>query len=57
LPQKYRVVVLLRDINQISTEEVATALNLSISAVKARLLRGRLMLRETLAPYFTRAEK
>lgn len=57
LPEKYRVVVLLRDINQLSTEEAATALGLSIPAVKARLLRGRLMLRESLAPHFIRAEK
>jgi len=57
LPEKYRVVVLLRDINQVSTEEAAAALGLSIPAVKARLLRGRLMLRESLAPYFIRIEK
>src|SRR6266436_908530 len=57
LPEKYRVVVLLRDINQVSTEEAAAALGLSIPAVKARLLRGRLMLRESLAPYFIRVEK
>jgi len=57
LPEKYRVVVLLRDINQLSTEEAAAALGLSIPAVKARLLRGRLMLREGLAPYFIRMEK
>ena len=57
LPEKYRVVVLLRDINQVSTEEAAAALGLSIPAVKARLLRGRLMLRESLAPYFIRMEK
>ena len=57
LPEKYRVVVLLRDINQVSTEEAAAALGLSITAVKARLLRGRLMLRESLAPYFIRMEK
>jgi len=57
LPEKYRVVVLLRDINQLSTEEAATALGLSIPAVKARLLRGRLMLRESLAPHFIRVEK
>jgi RNA polymerase sigma-70 factor (ECF subfamily) len=57
LPEKYRVVVLLRDINQLSTEEVAAALELSIPAVKARLLRGRLMLRESLAPYFVAEEK
>ncbi len=57
LPEKYRVVVLLRDINQVSTEEAAAALRLEYSAVKARLLRGRLMLRESLAPYFIRVEK
>jgi len=57
LPEKYRVVVLLRDINQVSTEEAAAALGLSIAAVKARLLRGRLMLRESLAPHFIRMEK
>ncbi len=57
LPEKYRVVVLLRDINQLSTEEAAAALGLSIPAVKARLLRGRLMLRESLAPHFIRVEK
>jgi RNA polymerase sigma-70 factor (ECF subfamily) len=57
LPQKYRVAVLLRDISQLSTEESAAALGLSIPALKARLLRGRLMLRESLAPYFIRNEK
>jgi RNA polymerase sigma-70 factor, ECF subfamily len=57
LPQKYRVAVLLRDINQLSTEEAAAALGLSIPALKARLLRGRLMLRESLVPYFIRTEK
>jgi len=47
----------LRDINQVSTEEAAAVLGLSIPAVKARLLRGRLMLRESLAPHFIRMEK
>jgi RNA polymerase sigma-70 factor, ECF subfamily len=56
LPEKYRIVVLLRDINQLSTEDAAAALGLSIPALKARLLRGRLMLRESLAPYFIRTE-
>jgi len=57
LPEKYRVVVLLRDINQLSTEEAAAALGLSVPALKARLLRGRLMLRESLAPHFIPVEK
>ena len=56
LPQKYRVAVLLRDINQLSSEEAAAVLGLSVPALKARVLRGRLMLRESLAPYFIRSE-
>jgi len=57
LPEKYRVAVLLRDINQLSTEEAAAVLELSVPALKARVLRGRLMLRESLAPHFVRQEK
>jgi RNA polymerase sigma-70 factor (ECF subfamily) len=55
LPEKYRVALLLRDINQIPTEEAAVALNLSVPALKARVLRGRLMLRESLTPHFSRS--
>src|SRR5579871_3026348 len=54
LPVKYRVVVMLRDLEEQTTEETAKALDLEISTVKTRLLRGRLMLREALAPYFLR---
>jgi RNA polymerase sigma-70 factor (ECF subfamily) len=54
LPQKYRVAVLLRDINQLSTEEAAASLGIGVPAFKARILRGRLMLRESLAPHFVR---
>ncbi len=54
LPVKYRVVVMLRDLEEQSTEETAQALGLEISTVKTRLLRGRLMLREALAPHFLR---
>jgi RNA polymerase sigma-70 factor (ECF subfamily) len=53
LPAKYRVVVILRDLEQLSTEEVAQGLGLSVPALKARLVRGRLMLREFLSPHFT----
>jgi RNA polymerase sigma-70 factor (ECF subfamily) len=52
LPAKYRTVVMLRDIEHLEIEEIARQLGLSIPAVKARLLRGRLMLREWLAPHF-----
>jgi RNA polymerase sigma-70 factor (ECF subfamily) len=53
LPAKYRVVIVLRDIEQLSGEETASALGLAIPAMKSRLLRGRLMLREALAPHFS----
>jgi len=52
LPAKYRVVLMLRDIEQLSIEEVAVALGLGIPALKSRHLRGRLMLREALTPHF-----
>jgi RNA polymerase sigma-70 factor, ECF subfamily len=54
LPAKYRVAVVLRDLELLSTEEAAAALGLEVPALKSRLLRGRLMLREALAPHFTR---
>ena len=50
LAQKYREVFLLRDVEQISIEETAEVLNISIASVKTRLLRARLMLRDILAP-------
>lgn len=53
LPTTYREVVMLRDIQQLSSDEVARQLGLSVPAVKTRLLRGRLMLREWLSPHFT----
>jgi RNA polymerase sigma-70 factor (ECF subfamily) len=54
LPVKYRVALLLRDLEELSTEEAATALGLSIPGLKARVLRGRLLLRESMVPYFTK---
>ncbi len=49
LPIDYGVVLLLRDIEQLSTRETAEALGLNASTVKMRLHRGRLMLRRVLA--------
>src|SRR5215813_6773084 len=57
LPAKYRVIVMLRDVEQLSADEVARQLGLSIPAVKTRLLRGRLMLREWLSPYLAASRK
>lgn len=48
----YRVVFQLRDVDGLSIEETAQALGLSAAAVKSRLLRARLQLRETLNPHF-----
>ena len=47
-----RAVFILRDIENLSSEEVAQALDISISAVKVRLHRARLALREALSVYF-----
>ena len=52
LPQGFRVVFVLRDVEGLSTEETAETLGLSVPAVKSRLLRARLQLRERLAKYF-----
>jgi RNA polymerase sigma-70 factor (ECF subfamily) len=54
LPPIFRTVFALRDIEELSTEETAAVLNLSVPAVKSRLLRARLRLREKLTRYFRR---
>jgi RNA polymerase sigma-70 factor, ECF subfamily len=50
LGEKYREVFVLRDIQHLSIEETAKSLGISSSAVKTRLLRARLMLRDLLSP-------
>jgi RNA polymerase sigma-70 factor, ECF subfamily len=52
LPEKYRVVLVLRDIEGFSTEESGQILNLTPSNVKVRLHRARLFLRDRLKSYF-----
>ena len=52
LPDNLRVVFLLRDISDLSTREVGEVLGLSDTAVKTRLSRARLRLREELSGYF-----
>jgi RNA polymerase sigma-70 factor (ECF subfamily) len=54
LPPGFRTVFVLRDVEALSTEETAEALNLSIPAVKSRLLRARLQLRDRLNKFFKR---
>ena len=50
----FRTVFVLRDIEELSTEETAESLGISIPAVKSRLLRARLQLREKLTRFFKR---
>jgi RNA polymerase sigma-70 factor (ECF subfamily) len=50
LAQKYREVFVLRDVEHMSIEDTAEALGISAGAVKTRLLRARLMLRDLLSP-------
>jgi len=56
LEPPFRIVFQLRDIEQLSTEETAETLGLSVPAVKSRLLRARLKLRQKLDRYFKRSE-
>ena len=48
LPEHYRAVLILRDVEELSNEEVAVAVGDSVSAVKTRLHRARMALREIL---------
>jgi RNA polymerase sigma-70 factor (ECF subfamily) len=53
LPPRYRAAVTLRDLEGLSTEEAAVSLGLPVPTLKTHLLRGRLLLREALAPHFS----
>jgi RNA polymerase sigma-70 factor (ECF subfamily) len=52
LPESYRVVLVLRDVEELDTEETAALLGLSANAVKTRLHRARQALRQLLDPHF-----
>jgi RNA polymerase sigma-70 factor (ECF subfamily) len=52
----FRVVFQLRDVEELSTEETAEVLGLSVPAVKSRLLRARLKLRQKLNRYFRKGD-
>ena len=54
LPEKLRIVFLLRDIEGLSIRETSESLGISETAVKTRLLRARLNLREQLSVYYGR---
>jgi len=52
LPETMRTVVIMKDVEGMKNEDIAQAMSLSVPAVKSRLHRGRLVLRETLSDYF-----
>ncbi len=52
LPEKYRIVFVLRDVEGFSAEEAARTLKISVPAVKSRLHRARLFLRKELSAYY-----
>jgi RNA polymerase sigma-70 factor (ECF subfamily) len=52
LPDLYRDVFVLVDVEEHSNQEVADMLRLSVAAVKSRLHRARLLMRKALTPYF-----
>ena len=51
LPEKYREVFVLRDIEELNQEETAAALGINTTLVKVRLHRARMMLQKLLVPY------
>jgi RNA polymerase sigma-70 factor (ECF subfamily) len=52
LPEDYKAIFVLRDIDGLSNDAVASVLGLSVPAVKSRLHRSRLMMREQLRKYY-----
>jgi RNA polymerase sigma-70 factor (ECF subfamily) len=54
LPQKYRIIITLRDVQGHSYEEIASILDISPGTVDSRLHRARKMLREKIAPFLSR---
>ncbi|MFH1958180.1 MAG: sigma-70 family RNA polymerase sigma factor [bacterium] len=52
MPEEFRTVVLLRDVDRLSSREVADILNITVPNMKSRLHRGRLFLRRKLSEYF-----
>ncbi len=55
LPESYRHVYVLSDVEQLPNSEIADILELTLPAVKSRLHRAHLMMRDQLAPYFEEA--
>jgi len=56
MPRKYRIVLVLRDMEGFSAEETAETLDITVSAVKSRLHRARLFMRNSLGEYYKERE-
>jgi RNA polymerase sigma-70 factor, ECF subfamily len=52
LPEIYRDVYVLADVEQLSNPDISTMLGIGLAAVKSRLHRGRMLMRDALAPHF-----
>lgn len=57
IPQAFRAVVVLRDLEGFAYEEIAEILNVNLGTVKSRLMRGRAHLKAQLAPYVAEQRK
>lgn len=57
LPEAMRTIVIMKDMDGLKNEEIAEALGISVPAVKSRLHRGRLILRDLLSDYFSKYEQ
>jgi RNA polymerase sigma-70 factor (ECF subfamily) len=57
VPEPFRTVVVLRDIEGFGYEEIAEILNANLGTVKSRLMRGRAHLKNLLAPYVEAARQ
>jgi RNA polymerase sigma-70 factor, ECF subfamily len=55
LPELYRDVYVLADVEGLPNQDIGDMLGLSLAAVKSRLHRGRLLMRDSLAPHFEEA--
>ena len=52
IPEKFRLPIILKDVDGMSYDEIAETLNCEVGTVKSRLSRGRTMLKEILKPIF-----
>lgn len=57
LPDEYKIVFHMKDVEGMTSKEIAKILNLSLPAVKSRVLRARLFLRDQLSGYYTEWDK